>query len=128
MEISMILSGFYQEQNKANLLVLGDALCVWIPACAGMTKKNISVYRCKSVSKKTQFEKTKPICRKVCRLKLLFERKLWLYHRQRDAKKQSQSKPTSVSPQHCCGFENGLKTALETAVSMIKSHIYRIGF
>ena len=72
----MILSGFYQEQNKANLLVLGDALCVWIPACAGMTKKNISVYRCKSVSKKTQFEKTKPICAGPGRRNFLFERRL----------------------------------------------------
>jgi hypothetical protein len=24
--------------------------CVWIPAFAGMTKRNISVYRCKSLS------------------------------------------------------------------------------
>ncbi|HCO97058.1 MAG TPA: hypothetical protein DIU00_24480 [Phycisphaerales bacterium] len=33
----------------------------WIPAFAGMTKKNISVNRCKSCLKEMLFEKTKPI-------------------------------------------------------------------
>jgi hypothetical protein len=30
--------------------VMRDTFCVWIPAFAGMTKRNISVYRCKSLS------------------------------------------------------------------------------
>ena len=54
---------------------------------------------------KTQDEKTKPICRWTNRRKLLFERKLWEYTTLRGTKKQSQTKPICVSPQHCWGLK-----------------------
>ena len=45
-----------------------------------------------SLGVETGFEKTKPICRRTNRRKVLFERRLWQYNGLWDSKKQSQFK------------------------------------
>jgi hypothetical protein len=97
---------FREAKNKANLFVLSSACCEWIPAPrfrgdkftpakagAGMTKTNISVNRCESVSERMRFEKTKPIYTGPNWRKVLFERRLCKYIPSRKPGKQSQTKP-----------------------------------
>jgi len=64
---------------------------------SGITYERDSSLRCapfrmtdSGIFEMIRFEKTKPICQRANRCKLLFERKLWQYNDLRGSKKQSQ--------------------------------------